>query len=89
MEKHTQLCNVSTTDNSDTMIQSDEAKMSPVSTETVAFTLVRNCSRLFLQHIIAGFAGQSDLHLRREFGSCEGGAEILEEGLLGKDLSLV
>ena len=37
-----------------------------------------------MQHNVGRFAGQSDLHLQRESGSCEGGAELWEEeGLWG------
>lgn len=58
--------------------------MSLLSAETVAFTLVRNRNTLcFATYCWGGFAGQSDLHLWRDFGSCEGGAELREEGLWG------
>lgn len=36
---------------------------------------------MFCNILLEGYMGQSDLHLWREFGSCEGGADLCEEGL--------
>lgn len=63
------------------MIHTRMKEISFLPAETVVFFLgeILQCV-LFCYILLGGFAGQSDLHLWSESGSCEGGAEVWDEG---------